>query len=377
MIIGIDGNEANVRKRVGIGEYAFELLKQFSQQKPETKNQKFTIYLKDKPLEDLPHAQEDWRYRIFGPKKLWTQIRLPLDLYLHKPRPDIFFSPSHYAPRFSPIPTAISIMDLSYHFFPGLFLTKDLYQLTRWTRYSAKRADLIFTISKASKKDIIDIYGIPEEKIVVTYPGIKSFASLAPQVYPIHMLQNEFGIKSPYFLFVGTLQPRKNIVRLIEAFAKVKQRVKDPLTLVVVGRKGWKYEDIFQAPEKNGVKNEVIFLESVSDDQLPQVYKNAIAFVLPSLYEGFGLPVLEAMKNECPVIISKVSSLPEAGGDAALYVDPENVDDIAKKMAEVLESNRVREALIAKGKKQIEKFSWEKSARMTLEALEGIVAKKA
>ncbi|MBI2443230.1 MAG: glycosyltransferase family 4 protein [Candidatus Levybacteria bacterium] len=376
MIIGIDGNEANTQKRVGIGEYAFELLKQFSNSILNTQNSKFTIYLKEKPLQELPITSDDWCYRIITPKKFWTQIRLPVDLYIHRPQPDIFFSPTHYAPRFSSVPTAISIMDLSYHYYPQLFKKKDLYQLTHWTAYSVKNASIVFTISKASKHDIIKLYNVPESKVVVTYPGIKSFAHLSPQVYSIHMLQSAFGITTPYFLFVGTLQPRKNIVRLIEAFAKLKAKEEKPLSLVIVGKRGWLYEDILQAPEKYSVSDSVKFLEFVTDEQLPMLYKNAICYVLPSLYEGFGLPVLEAMKFECPVIASNVSSLPEAGGDAALYVDPESADDIAKKMKKVLDDKKLRSELIAKGKKQLAKFSWEKTAKETLTALEEVVKKK-
>ncbi len=376
MGIGIDGNEANVSRRVGIGEYAFELLKQFATLRSSGQDLKFEIYLKDHPPSQLPTESEGWKYRVFGPQNFWTQLALPAHLFINRNRPDIFFSPSHYAPRFAPVPTVISIMDLSFHYYPDLFKKRDLYQLINWTRYSAKRAALIFTISKASKRDIVRLYDVPEKKVIVTYPGIKSFASLTPLVYPIHMLQSILKINCPYFLFIGTLQPRKNIVRLVEAFAKVLKETKQDLALVVVGKKGWLYEEILQAPEKYGVVDYVKFLDKISDDELPILYKNAVAYVLPSLYEGFGLPVLEAMKYDCPVITSNVSSLPEAGGEAALYVNPESVDDIAKKMSEVLENKKLRSDLIAKGKKQAAKFSWEKTAMQTLEALEEVVNKK-
>lgn len=382
MIIGIDGNEANVGRRVGIGEYAYQILKEFGAL--QSSNYTFQIYLKQKPSSDLPEAGDHWRYSVFGPKPFWTQLALPVHLRLVKPKPNIFFSPSHYAPRFSPVPTAISIMDLSFHYFPDLFQKKDLYQLTNWTAYSAKKASVIFTISKSSKRDIIRLYDVPEGRVIVTYPGVKSFATLSPQVYPIHMLQSKFGITTPYFLFVGTLQPRKNIVRLIEAFSLLlrknaeqdtEKRESKNLQLIIVGKKGWLYEEILQAPEKFGVSGRVKFLDSVSDDELPVLYKNAIAYVLPSLYEGFGLPVLEAMKYECPVITSNVSSLPEVGGDAVLYVNPEDTGDIAKKMQDIFENKKLRLDLIEKGKKQVEKFSWEKTARQTLEALSEVVTK--
>jgi len=168
MIIGIDGNEANVERRVGSNQYAFELLKSLKLLKSD---HEFVIYLREPPLPEMPKSGTGWSYRVFGPKNFWTQWRLPLDLYLHKPRPDVFFSPGHYAPRFSPVPVVVSIMDLGYLKFPEQFTKKDLYQLTLWTARSIKSASHILAISQRTKNDIIEAYGVPEERITVTYPG--------------------------------------------------------------------------------------------------------------------------------------------------------------------------------------------------------------
>ena len=360
MIIGIDGNEANVEKRVGIGEYAYELLRQFEGFKID--NLRFTIYLKNKPLEDMPREREGWNYKIIGPKKMWTQFALPLNLFLSPKKPDVFFSPSHYAPRFSPVPTAISIMDLSYIHFPELFTKHDLYQLVNWTKYSAKNARKIFTISNFSRDDIIKTYGKDPKDVITTYLGIK-------QVLSMEELKKKFGIDGNYILFVGTLQPRKNITKLIEAFSKLKTK---NIKLIIVGKKGWLWEEIIQAPEKYNVTDRVKFLDFVSDEDLPSLYKHATCFVLPSLYEGFGLPVLEAMKYGCPVIISNVSSLPEVGGDAAFYFDPQNTDEIAQKIDQVVSDKNLRQEMIEKGYNQVKKFSWEKTAKQTLEVLEDL-----
>jgi glycosyltransferase involved in cell wall biosynthesis len=367
MRIGIDGNEANTTHRVGIGQYAFELLTQFA--KLTTENAKVSIYLKNNPNQDLPESSAIWEYTVFGPQKLWTQIALPFRLYTERIKPDVFFTPSHYAPRFSPVPTAISIMDVSYLRFPELFKASDLYQLKRWTAYSAKKAARIFTISNASKSDIIHEYQIEADNVIVTYPGIKPVINHPHEA--MDKLQKKFNITGEYFLFVGTLQPRKNIVRLIEAFSMVQKTTKKEknLQLVIVGKKGWLYEDILAAPKRFAVEEDVIFLDFVADEDLPALYKNAISYVLPSLYEGFGLPVLEAMQYDCPVITSNSSSLPEAGGDAALYVDPENVSDIAEKMHNLMKHENLRQEMIAKGKQQIKKFSWEKTAKETLAVL--------
>jgi glycosyltransferase involved in cell wall biosynthesis len=374
MIIGIDGNEANVHKRVGISEYAFELLMQFSSTKFKDQNAKFIVYLKNKPLPNLP-AENNWfRYRILKPGKFWTQWRLPLDLFLHKPRPDIFFSMTHYAPRYSPVPTIVSVMDVSYLRFPEMFNKSDLYQLQHWTEYSVKKAKKVLTISNSSRDDIIKIYKKRKDDVVTIYPGIKHIQSLEPRVYGMNQIQSKYQVSDKFILFVGTLQPRKNIVRLIEAFSKLENKDQgigiSDLQLVIIGKRGWQYEEILAAPEKLGVSDSVKFLENVPDVDLDVFYQHALVYVLPSLYEGFGLPVVEAMQRGCPVITSNISSLPEAGGDAAIYVDPENVDDIAKKITKVITDEKLRHELIAKGKKQITKFSWEKSARETLEILE-------
>jgi glycosyltransferase involved in cell wall biosynthesis len=365
MIIGIDGNEANIVKRVGIGEYAFELLKQFERFKID--DLRFRIYLKDRPLPDMPKQREGWEYKVIGPKKMWTQFALPLHLFLSPQKPEVFFSPSHYAPRFSPVPTAISIMDLSYIHFPELFTKHDLYQLLTWTSYSAKKAHKIFTISNFSRDDIIKTYGKDPKDVVTTYLGIKQILGSKQKALSMEELKKKFGIDGNYILFVGTLQPRKNIAKLIEAFAKIKDK---KIKLVVVGKKGWLWEEIMQAPEKYGVKERVKFLDFVGDEDLPGLYKNASCFVLPSLYEGFGLPVLEAMKYGCPVLTSNVSSLPEVGGDACLYFDPKSTDEIAQKIDQVISDEKLRQEMIEKGYNQVKKFSWEKTAKETLNVLE-------
>jgi len=256
-------------------------------------------------------------------------------------------------------------MDVSYLKFPELFQSADLNQLTKWTKYSVKKAKGIFTISQASKDDIIKEYGVPGGRVTVTYPGIKAVLT----GLTMSELSSKYGIKRDYVLFVGTLQPRKNIVRLIEAFSKLN---KPDLDLVIVGKKGWKFEEILAAPKKFEIENKVKFLDSVTDEDLPAFYKNAVCFVLPSLYEGFGLPVLEAMNYGCPVVTSNVSSLPEAGGDAALYVDPLSVDDIKKNLELIINDKELRNKLIKKGYEQVKKFNWEKTARETLRALESI-----
>ena len=253
-------------------------------------------------------------------------------------------------------------------------------------RYSIGKAKKIITISKASKNDIIKAYGVSEDKVVVVCPGIKSEIQNSKsetntklKMQNSKSLKEKFGIDKEFILFVGTLQPRKNIGKLIEAFSRLKTqdlRLKTDLELIIVGKKGWMYEDILNAPKKFGIADRVKFLDSVTDEDLPSFYKNAICFVLPSLYEGFGLPILEAMKYGCPVITSNVSSLPEAGGDAAVYFNPESVEDIAEKIEKVISSEKLRQEMVKKGYEQVKKFSWEKTARETLKVLQELSIKK-
>ena len=376
MTIGINGYEAVVPRfgydsktglprRVGSGEYCFQLLLNLN--KIDKKN-KYIIYLPQGRTPDLPEESANWSYKIIKPRKFWTLFGLSVEFLLKRSNPDVFLSPTHYLPIFAPRRCAISILDVSYINFPELFKPSDLNQLTKWTKYSIKKASRIFTISKASKDDIIKEYKIPGYRVAVTYPGIKEALSSKCSKLNMDEIKKKYGIKKEYILFVGTLQPRKNIIRLIEAFSKLNQNME----LVIVGKRGWLYEEILAAPQKYEVEEKVKFLDSVTDEDLPYFYQNAICFVLPSLYEGFGLPVLEAMKYGCPTVISNVSSLPEAGGEAALYVDPENADDIKKKLELIINDEELRKELTRKGHEQVKKFSWEKTARETLRGLESI-----
>lgn len=380
MKIGINGFEAVIPRfgydssglpnRVGSSQVAFEWITEI--ERIDKKNQ-FLIYLPVEPTSDMPKEREGWQYKILPSKPLWTI--LALSPAIRNQKFDLFFSPTHYGPILCPCPQVISILDISYKHFPELFKNKDLLQLNLWGGYSVRRASKIITISKSSKDDIIKEYGILEARIEVVYPGIKQVSSIKYKVLSMEQLTEKYGIEKPFILFVGTLQPRKNIVRLVEAYSRMvsnKTRIDSNLQLVIVGRKGWKFEEILAAPSKFGVEDRVHFLENVTDDELPAFYDSAELFVLPSLYEGFGLPILEAMKYGCPVLTSNVSSLPKAGGDASIYFDPENVSDIAEKIEKVLSNKKLRDDMIKKGHEQVKKFSWEKSAREVLEVLEEV-----
>ncbi len=374
--IGIDGNEANQNIRVGSGVYAFELLKQFEKYQSASWRIKYQIYLKNTPITDLPKESSTWRYVIIGPKSLWTQIGLPIKLWREKMfgrAPDIFFTPTHYAPRFSPSPSVISIMDLSFIHFPEMFNKKDLWQLKNWTGYSVKNAKKIITISQYSKNDIVSHYGIDPDKVTVTYPGYdnnKYQISNIKYQKQISKIKNKYNIKEDYILFVGTLQPRKNISRLIEAFnLTMRQCNNETMQLLIVGKKGWLYEEIFLRVNELGLKDDVIFTDYVNDGDLPDLYRNATCFVLPSLYEGFGIPAIEAMACGCPVVVSNVSSLPEIVESAGVFVDPYRIESIAEGINQVCYDEANRNKLIKKGLLQVKKFTWQKCAEETYNSI--------
>ena len=338
MIIGINGNEANVAHRVGVGQYAFELLNHFPKKD-------IIIYLKDLPRNDMPNLN----YDVFGPKKLWTLTGLQKKL-LTSP-PDVLFTPTHYAPFYIPCPSVISIMDLAFEKFPQYFKPRDLYQLKYWTRYSARQAKKILTISQNSKQDIIDIYHIPAEKIIVTYLGYdqKRFHSNVKG-------KSKYG---DYLLFLGTLQPRKNLERLITAYKLLKTDTKLVIAgMINEGRGGWMNENI--KSEKN-----IILTGYVPDGEVPVLMANARAFVLPSLYEGFGIPAIEAMACGTPVIVSKVSSLPEICGEAVTYIEnPYDVESIKVALENGLKQNKTKLGL-----EWVKRYNWETTAKKTLEVL--------
>lgn len=355
MRIGIDAYEANVTQRVGIGQYAFQTLSGLYRL---DKQNEYFVFLPTPPLADMPKENERWQYVIGRPVSFWTIRELPRLIKNHPV--DVFFSPTHYIPWFTPIPKVLAIMDVSYLYYPELFRTKDLLQLKYMGLYSIKRAKKILTISEFSKKEIVEHYKYPETNIEVTYPGIdekmKTIKSESPKRNP----------DRPYILFVGTMQPRKNVERLISAF----EQLAEDVDLVLVGKKGWLYESIFTKIAHSPKKEHIKWLDFVSQEELVQLYTNARCFVLPSLYEGFGIPVADALFYNCPVVISQTTSLPEVAGDGGIYVDPLTPTSIAEGLHKALQlSPEERKKLVQVGQAHIQQFTWEACARKTLAVL--------
>lgn len=376
MLIGIDANEANVARRVGINQYAFGLLHALHQLK--TPHQ-FVIYLKSQPLADLPAAKRGWSYRVIPFPKFWTQTRLPFDLYIHRPHPDVFFSLTHYAPRWSPLPTVIAIMDLGFLQSPEQFTPKDFNQLKSWTEYSAKQAKRIITISQFSKNDIIKYYNRSPEDITVTSPGYDQ-EIFRPTRNPT--ILKKYGIREPYFFFLGSLKPSKNVEGLIRAFAEFLTQYsslnpspklgegnqKGGVVLVISGKKAWLYDQIFALVKRLKLGDRVIFTDFVEDKEVPVLMTHAAAFVLPSFFEGFGIPVLEAMACGTPVVVSNVASLPEVAGPAGIFIHPHDPASIAAGLSIAISPQRQK--FVAAGLKRVKLFSWANCAQATLSCLQ-------
>lgn len=377
MIIAIDGYEANVTNRVGIGEYAFEMLKGMYAILHDRNNNftKVRVYTPDPPQNAFPPVTDSWEYRLSYPKKLWTYIGLPLRLSVDRPRADVVFSPTHYIPRIQIAPQVMAIMDLSYLHYPELFRPKDLFQLREWTAYGAKRSARIFTISEFSRNAIIEAYNIPPERVVVTYPGLRD-TTVASMTNKDEVMA-KYQLPERYILSVGTIQPRKNFTVLIQAFSNARKKKPElfkDMKLIIVGKKGWLYESIFEAPEKYGVSEFVQFVDFVPDNDLAILYQQAVAFALVSLYEGFGLPVLEAMANKCQVIISNLSSLPEIAGDYGIQVDPKDSESVQEGLITAVSEygSSLWKKRVDGGLKRSGEFRWDQAAQKALEVLESL-----
>lgn len=356
MIIGIDGNEANIAHRVGSGQYAFNLLQNLSLL---DKKNTYYIYLKNPPAADLPKESSNWHYKILKPSALWTKVALSFHLLLNPEKLDLFFSPGHYLPLFSSVKLIPTIHDIGYLKFQDQFTKKDLYQLTNWTQASLKIAHHIVAVSQFTKKELIKTYQIPAKKISVIYNGISLPKAVSPQDKKATL--SKFKIKQKYFLAVGTLKPNKNYSFLISAFAQFLK--KHPHTqLVIAGKKGWLFADIAQTVEKFKLNSQVIFTDYISEVEKNALYQQAWALVLPSTYEGFGIPAIEAQIQKCPVIASSIAPLKEVLQDTALLINPYKQATLVSAFEKILDT-KTRRHLIKVGFDNASKFTWKNSAQ--------------
>ncbi len=294
---------------------------------------------------------------------LWEQIILPV--YSRKDSLDLFHYTDHALSLFQTTrPTIITVHDIAYVRFPNLLNKSRQIYKKNILRISIERADIIIADSFSTKRDIIKYYGVKEEKIKVVHLGVERRFRPISDVEEYRLRNN---LPSKMILNVGTLEPRKNVVTLIKAFKKLREKGCKDYKLAIAGEKGWLYRQIFKEASLGNIEQEILFLGVVSDDDLPMLYNCADVFVYPSLYEGFGLPPLEAMACGIPVITSNTSSLPEVVGDAGIMVDPTDPDSLCEAMLNVLTNKEMRRRMSSKGLKRSKLFSWEKSAKEILE----------
>jgi len=240
------------------------------------------------------------------------------------------------------------------------------------------KADKIITVSQSTKKDVEEIFKVPSEKIKVIYSGLDKRFFEESKIDSQKVLE-KYVITKKYILFLGTLEPSKNIARLLEAFAKFKEKLNSPTggngskfeyQLVLSGKRGWLSQEYLRIIKDLGLSKDVVFTGYVIGDELVPLFKNSQFFIMPSLYEGFGMTVLEAFATGTPAIISKVSSLPEIAGDAACYVNPVNIQEISDAMVKFSQDENLRNSYRDRGLQQVKKFDWQKTAKETLEVYE-------
>jgi len=377
MHIGIDGNEANLKERVGVNVYAFELLKSFRKlQNIWEEKIRFTIYLKSQPREDMPPESDRWKYKVIPGHGLWIMRKLTPHLLFSKDKPDLFFTPSHYVPPITTMPRICSIMDLGYLEFSGQFKPYDYWQLRLWSAYSIMVSKYIISISNATKQSIIQHYPHSKKKIeVIPLAYDKEIFNKKTSTKEINSIKKKYTKGSDYILFLSTLKPSKNIEGLIKAWSKVQSNFPN-VKLAIAGKKGWLYESIFQMTKDLDISNRVIFTGFIPETDKPALIAGAKIFILPSFWEGFGLDVLNAFAKGTPVICSNRGSLPEVAGKAAVLVDPKNEDGISQAISSVLTMNKKRyNGLIEKGFAQAAGFSWENTAKKTLEVFNKALSK--
>jgi len=313
-------------------------------------------------IRTLP-LSDDWLAR------LWHRLRLPISVETVTGPLDIFYSPDFVLPPTRRgTRTLLTVHDLSFLHYPEHFVPKLVQYLTQVVTRSVARADQVLADSEATHADLLALLGTEPEKVAVLYSGVDARFRPQPEPGEAERIRARYSIGDrPYVLSLGTLQPRKNYCRLIQAFTRLPLA---DLQLLIAGRKGWLYENILAEAEKH--PDSVRVLGFVDDKDLPALYRNAGLFALPSLYEGFGLPVLEAMACGAPVVCSDVSSLPEVAGDAALLIDPLNTEELTAAMGRALGDAGLRQEMTSKGLAQAARFTWEKAARQLLDTLNGM-----
>jgi glycosyltransferase involved in cell wall biosynthesis len=306
-----------------------------------------------------------------GVRILWEQITQPA--WALREGLDLLHGLAFVSPLIVACRTAVTVYDLSFVRFPELFHGANAAYLRLFTCLSCRAAERVMAISYSTRDDVVRSYGVPATRIDVAYPGVDpAFRPLPRRL--VESFCHKQGLPETFILHVGTLEPRKNHITLLKALAHLSIKgSQSGIQLVCVGGRGWFYDEIYAAVERLGLQEQVRFCGYVRAEELPLWYNAATLLAYPSLYEGFGMPVLEAMRCGTPVITSNVSSLPEAAGKAGLLVAPDDVEGLAEAMRSVLTDEERRQALSEAGRAQAAGFTWERAARETVAAYRKIL----
>ena len=353
MILGIDASQANRKIRSGTEWYAFYLMEEFKKLAAGRSDIRVRLYTRDALQSDLANNLPDnfevkilrWPLKYF-----WGQVRLSLEMLFNPP--DILFCPAHTIPLVHPKKTFTTLHDVGFEDHPELYDRLSLWY-HRWSaKFAVRKAHHIFTVSEFSKQRIVANYNCPENKITVTHLGIVSQFTIVNRVT---ILKKNGLEEKKYLLFVGRIEPKKNILNIIRAF----EMSGVDMPLVLAGRK------LMNLSPHSNIK----LLNYISEEDKWALYQGATVFIFPTLYEGFGLPILEAQASGIPVITSNTASNPEVAGDGAVIVNPKDPQEIARAIKSLLTDKELREEKIKSGLENIEKFSWAETARKTLAAM--------
>ena len=301
------------------------------------------------------------------PNLLFYPLRLPIDFLTGSL--DVFHGPAHFVPPVFSGKAIVTIHDLDFLRIPHCIEHRWVKYKDKYTRLSVKRAEKIITVSYFMKDEIVAELGVQKEKVRVVYHGVSPNFIPIKDEQVLNNLKQKYQIKKPYILFVGGFNPNKNLLRLLEGFKKLNGNITHDYCLVITGTKKSTmstFDIMMQKVHELGLQKRVICTGYISDEDLPALYSGADCFIFPSIFEGFGMPVLEAMACGTPVITSNVCSLPEVAGDAALLVDPYSSSSIAEEMHKLLLDNHLRKTLKSRGFERAKLFTWEKTARETL-----------
>lgn len=363
-------------KLEGIGWFTYESLKRMAASHPEhdfififdrAYNSEFIFSNNVTPVVVGPQARHPVLFYI------WFEFSLPR--ILKKINADLFISPDAYLSLKTKIPTLLVIHDLNFEHYPELvpFFARKHYQ--HFTPKFAKKADRIATVSNFSKNDIVKQYHIDPEKIDVVFNGANLIYKPVSEEFK-RETKKQFTAGNDYFVFIGALNPRKNLPNLFRAFDIFKEKDEKNIKLVLVGEKMWWNKEIKAAYDNMKFQNDVVFTGRLNPESLKNVTGSAIALTYVSYFEGFGIPIIEAFRTEIPVITSNVTSMPEIAGDAALLVDPFNPQKIADAMFKINSDKKLREVMIEKGKIQSQLFSWDKTAENLWKSVEKIITER-